>query len=191
MRIWITLFLALMLCGAARAADPRVMLRTSLGDITIELYADKAPKSVENFMQYVRDGHYKGTLFHRVIAGFMIQGGGFNAQFAETPTRAPIINEASNGLSNDAGTVAMARTSDPNSATAQFYINVADNAGLNYGPGNPGYAVFGKVVAGMDVVKKIEVVPTGPGRPPFQDVPRTPVVIRDAVILPTGNPTAK
>jgi cyclophilin family peptidyl-prolyl cis-trans isomerase len=178
---------ALVLSAAALAANPQVELKTNMGSITIELYPDKAPKTVENFLQYVKDGHYKGTLFHRVIRGFMIQTGGFNADFVEKPTRAPIPNEASNGLKNDVGTIAMARRQDPNSATAQFFINVADNQPLNYSPANPGYAVFGKVVKGMDVVNRIADVSTGPGPvQPHQDVPRKPVVIEDAIALPAA-----
>jgi cyclophilin family peptidyl-prolyl cis-trans isomerase len=185
MKIRFTLLLVCCLCAsaAAFAANPQVELMTSMGDITIELYADKSPKTVENFIQYVRAGHYKGTIFHRVIAGFMVQGGGFTPDFTEKPTRTPIVNEASNGMKNGTGTIAMARTSDPNSATAQFFINVVDNPDLDFGSGNPGYAVFGRVIKGMDIVKKIETVPTGAGKPPFRDVPRTPVVIRDAVLL--------
>jgi cyclophilin family peptidyl-prolyl cis-trans isomerase len=182
---------ALSLAAAAWAADPQVELKTSMGSITLELYADKAPKTVENFLQYVKDGHYKGTIFHRVIPGFMIQGGGFNAEFAQKPTRAPIQNEAANGLKNNTGTIAMARTSDPNSATAQFFINVADNQPLNYSPGNAGYAVFGKVVKGMDVVNRIVDVPTGRGPAPHENVPRKPVVIEDATVVPAAKPAAK
>ncbi len=183
---------ALLVTSTALAANPQVELKTNMGSIVIELYPDKAPKTVENFLQYVKDGHYKGTIFHRVIPGFMIQGGGFNPDFVQKPTRAPIRNEANNGLKNDVGTLAMARTSDPNSATAQFFINVADNQPLNYSPANPGYAVFGKVVKGMDVVNRIAGVPTGRGPvPPHQDVPRKPVVIEDAVILSGATVPAK
>jgi peptidyl-prolyl cis-trans isomerase B (cyclophilin B) len=183
---------ALILSAAALAAGPQVELKTSMGSITIELYPEKAPKTVENFLQYVNDGHYKGTLFHRVIPGFMIQGGGFNADFVEKQTRAPIPNEANNGLKNDVGTVAMARRQDPNSATAQFFINVADNQPLNFSPANPGYAVFGKVVKGMDVVNRIVDVPTGRGpSPQYENVPRKPVVIEDAIVPPSAKPAAK
>ena len=183
-----TFFAGILLCAHALAADPRVELKTSMGTITLELYPGKAPKSVENFLQYVRDGHYKGTIFHRAIPGFMIQGGGFNVGFVQKKTRAPILNEANNGLKNDLGTIAMARTNDPNSATAQFFINVSDNRSLNFAPGNAGYAVFGKVVKGMEAVKKIEAVATGPGPVGgHQNVPRKPVVIEDAKILsPAG-----
>ena len=174
---------AFVVCTAALAADPQVELKTNLGTITLELYPGKAPKSVENFLQYVREGYYKGTIFHRVIPGFMIQGGGFNVDFVQKKTRAPIQNEAASGLRNEAGTIAMARTSDPHSATSQFFININNNVSLNYAPGNPGYAAFGKVVGGMGVVDKIAAVETGPGMPPHQNVPRKPIVIEDAKIV--------
>jgi peptidyl-prolyl cis-trans isomerase B (cyclophilin B) len=141
-----------------------VILHTNHGDITLELDAENAPETVRNFLQYVRDGHYDGTLFHRVIPGFMIQGGGFAAGMQQKPTRAPVANEAANGVRNARYSVAMARTSDPHSATAQFFINVADNAFLDYKGPSPqgyGYCVFGKVVAGQDVVDRIAGVPTG------------------------------
>jgi peptidyl-prolyl cis-trans isomerase A (cyclophilin A) len=154
-----------------------VKLATSAGDIVLELDAAKAPKSVENFVAYVKAGHYDGTVFHRVIDGFMIQGGGMDAQLREKPTRAPIPLEAGNGLSNLRGTLAMARTAAPNSATAQFFINVVDNRPLDtYGGG---YAVFGRVVAGMDVVDRIRAVPTG-NKGPYQNVPLTAVTITKA-----------
>ena len=173
--------LALSLPLAASAADAtQVKLKTSAGDIVLELYPDKAPKSVENFLQYVRDKHYDGTVFHRVMDGFMIQGGGFTADLNQKPTRAPIPLEASNGLKNDRGTIAMARTANPNSATAQFFINLVDNAPLNApSPDGHGYAVFGKVVAGMDVVDKIKGVAVG-NQGPHQNVPKTPVTILKA-----------
>lgn len=168
----------------AQGASPRVQLSTSLGDVVIELDPQKAPKTVENFLQYVRDKHYDGTVFHRVIGTFMIQGGGFTADMTQKATRAPIPLEASNGLKNDRGTIAMARTRDPNSATSQFFINVVDNAALNApSPDGHGYAVFGKVVAGMDVVDKIRNVPTG-NRGMHQNVPATAVVIQSAKVLP-------
>jgi cyclophilin family peptidyl-prolyl cis-trans isomerase len=185
MKIKLFVMLAALLAAAtAFAADPQVEIKTNMGTITLELYPDKAPKTVENFLQYVRDDHYRGTIFHRVIPGFMIQGGGFNVDFVQKPMRAPVQNEAKNGLKNDAGTIAMARTSDPHSATAQFFINLKNNDALNY-PGQDGwgYAVFGKVVKGMDVVNKIAAVETGPGMPPHRDVPRKPVVIEDAKIV--------
>ena len=162
-------------------AQQKVKLATSQGDIVIELDKDKAPKSTENFLQYVKAGHYDGTVFHRVIENFMIQGGGMKPDMSEKSTRAPIPLESRNGLNNARGTVAMARTPDPNSATAQFFINVKDNAFLdqaNSRDGN-GYAVFGKVVSGMDVVDKIRAVPTG-DEAGHQNVPVTPVVIKKA-----------
>lgn len=174
----------------ALAADPQVDFKTSAGTIRLELYPAKAPKTVANFLQYVRDGHFDGTLFHRVIPGFMIQGGGFDPGFKQKATRAPVVNEARGaveaGLKNEVGTVAMARTSDPNSATAQFFINVNDNTFLNWGDprgDGHGYAVFGKVVSGMDVVTKIAKTPTGPGGPFRSDVPREAVVIQSATVV--------
>jgi peptidyl-prolyl cis-trans isomerase A (cyclophilin A) len=186
---------------AASSSAPRVVLATSAGDITLELDPEHAPRTVANFMQYVKAGHYDGTIFHRVIDNFMIQAGGFGPDMKEKSTRAPIPLEASNGLENKRGTVAMARTNDPNSATAQFFINVADNAFLNYrkfesdttvetragprlvpaGTVIDGYAVFGRVVAGMDVVDKIRAVQTG-DRGGMQNVPTQPVTIRSAKI---------
>jgi peptidyl-prolyl cis-trans isomerase A (cyclophilin A) len=174
---------------AALAAEPaaakptRVALETSLGRIVVELRADKAPKTVDNFVQYVKDGFYNGTIFHRVISGFMIQGGGFTPDMSQKPTRTPVASESSNGLKNVRGSIAMARTADPNSATAQFFINVVDNAGLDYPASDGfGYTVFGTVVEGMDTVDKIRAVPTG-RHGYFQDVPQTPVVIKTAKIL--------
>jgi peptidyl-prolyl cis-trans isomerase A (cyclophilin A) len=164
--------------------SPRVRLATSQGDIVLELDAKAAPKSVDNFLQYVRDKHYDGTIFHRVIDGFMIQGGGFTPEMQQKPTRGPIPNEAANGLKNVPLTVAMARTSDPDSATAQFFINVADNRFLNHTQPTPngwGYAVFGKVVGGVDVVDKIRKVATG-NRGMHQNVPTTPVTILKATL---------
>jgi peptidyl-prolyl cis-trans isomerase A (cyclophilin A) len=168
---------------AAPALAQKVRLATSLGDIVIELDKAKAPKTVDNFVQYVKAGHYNGTVFHRVIENFMIQGGGMTPDLAERPTRAPIPLESHNGLSNLRGTVAMARTMVPDSATAQFFINVNDNLFLdaaNSRDGN-GYAVFGKVVAGMDVVDKIKAVKTG-NQGMFQNVPLQPVVIKKATL---------
>ena len=181
------------LIGATAQAGPQVRLDTSLGAITVELADDKAPKTVENFLAYAREGFYSGTIFHRVIDGFMIQGGGFTAGFQQKPTRAPIPNEADNGLKNLRGTIAMARTSDPGSATAQFFINVKDNPALDYRASTPqgwGYAVFGKVVEGMDTVDKIRKVATGAGGPggQFSDVPTKPVVIDAVAILPAPAP---
>jgi peptidyl-prolyl cis-trans isomerase A (cyclophilin A) len=175
--------LALAASLASPALAQKVHLATSMGDIVIELDAKKAPKSVENFLQYVKAGHYNGTIFHRVIPNFMIQGGGMLPDMKEKPTRPPIPLESRNGLSNTRGTVAMARTAVPDSATAQFFINVKDNAFLdqaNSRDGN-GYAVFGKVIKGMEVVDKIKDVPTG-SRGPHQDVPTEPVVIKTATV---------
>ena len=161
----------------------RVKLATSLGDIVVELNPAKAPKTVENFLKYVADKHYDGTIFHRVIDGFMIQGGGFTPDMVQKPMRPPIPLEATNGLKNDTYTIAMARTNVPDSATAQFFINVKDNAMLNAPqPDGHGYAVFGKVVEGTEVVDKIKGVPTG-NKGPFQNVPTTPVVITSATLV--------
>lgn len=196
---------------------PKVKFATSEGDFVIEVYPDKAPKTVENFLQYVKDKHYDGTIFHRVISNFMVQGGGFDATYAQKPTRPPVVHEgrealAKGGPKNVLGTVAMARTGEPNSASAQFFINVKDNDFLNptvIPPGDPvpkfeyqgrvyentpraqlvnapqlfGYTVFGKVVSGMDVVNKIKAVPTGAGGPFPTDVPKTPVLIKSATLL--------
>lgn len=201
---------------AQTAAVSKVRISTTMGDIEAELYADKAPKTVANFLQYVNDKHYDGTIFHRVIAGFMVQGGGFDAQYKEKKTRAPVQHEGRQslaaGLKNTTGTLAMARTNDPQSATAQFFINVVDNAFLDPTPipdGDPvakfeyqgrvypnvprtqlvnhpqlaGYTVFGKVTSGMDVVQKIRNTPTGAGGPFPTDVPRTPVLIQSITLL--------
>ena len=169
----------------AERSHPLVKLETSMGDITLELFPDKAPATVANFLQYVKDGFYDGTIFHRVIPTFMIQGGGFDAQMNQKPTKGTIQNEADNGLTNDAYTVAMARTMDPNSATAQFFINVADNKPLNHTAKTMqgwGYAVFGKVVKGQDVVDKIKAVPTG-NKGIHQNVPVEPVTINKATVV--------
>ena len=174
---------ALLLAFAAQAQT--VKLTTTMGDIRIQLDAEKAPKSVANFLQYVKSGQYNGTVFHRVIANFMIQGGGFTTKMEQKPTKAPIPLESRNGLHNVRGSVAMARTGDPNSATAQFFINTVDNAFLdadNSRDGN-GYAVFGQVIEGMEVVDKIRAVPvTDSGM--FQNVPQTPVIITKAIVEP-------
>jgi len=196
---------------------PKVLFRTSAGDFTVELYPDKAPKTVENFLQYVRDKHYEGTIFHRVIDNFMVQGGGFDARYAERKTRAPVVHEgrdalAKGGMRNVVGTLAMARTNDPNSASSQFFINVKDNAFLDpvlIPPGDPvprfeyqgrvyentpranllgapqlfGYTVFGKVVGGMDVVLKMKATPTAGAGPFPSDVPKTPLVINSATLV--------
>ncbi|KAF1018501.1 MAG: Peptidyl-prolyl cis-trans isomerase A [Paracidovorax wautersii] len=179
-----TAALAVALPAAAQgsAAQPLVRLKTSQGDIVLRLDPAKAPVTVDNFLQYVKAGHYDGTVFHRVIDGFMIQGGGYNADLRERPTRAPIKLEAGNGLRNTRGAIAMARTGNPNSATAQFFINVADNPNLDAPrPDGYGYAVFGQVPQGMDVVDKIRAVRTG-NRGPFQNVPIEPVTITQAII---------
>jgi peptidyl-prolyl cis-trans isomerase B (cyclophilin B) len=179
------------------AANPQVELDTTAGKIRLELYPEAAPKTVENFLAYVKAKHYDGTQFHRVIDGFMIQGGGFTKDFAQKPTKPPIVNEAEMsskaGLKNEPGTIAMARTSDPNSATAQFFINVADNSRLNFRTPDPtgiGYTVFGKVISGMDVVNKIAKAPKGGGKPvppgtPMDppDVPTEPIFITSAQII--------
>jgi peptidyl-prolyl cis-trans isomerase A (cyclophilin A) len=181
----ITLATALMLTAVPAAWAQKVKLGTSAGDIVIELDAAKAPKTVENFLAYIKAGHYEGTVFHRVIDGFMIQGGGMDADLREKPTRAPIPLESRNGLTNQRGTVAMARTMVPDSATAQFFINLKDNSFLdaaNARDGN-GYAVFGRVVAGMDVVDKIRAVPTG-NKGPYQNVPVEPITILKATLEP-------
>jgi len=180
-----------LIAGPALAANPQVELDTSAGVIKLELYPDAAPKTVENFLAYVKAGHYNGTQFHRVIKGFMIQGGGYNADFWQKPTRPPIPLEADKsvkaGLSNVPGSVAMARTGDPNSATSQFFINVADNKRLDFRSPDAqgyGYTVFGKVVSGMEVVNKIATMPTGAAGPFASDVPNERVMIKAAKLLP-------
>ena len=197
---WKTPLSILMLCALAiptLAAAPsknakpvQIALTTSMGKIVLELDEKKAPKTAANFLGYVKKGHYNRLTFHRVISGFMIQGGGFDEKMNEKSTAAPIENEADNGLANLRGTIAMARTNDPHSASAQFFINVADNAMLDFKSKTMqgwGYAVFGKVVSGMEVVDKIRAVPTG-SKGMFQDVPQTPVIIEKAEIV---NPAAK
>jgi len=203
--------------AAQAQAAPQVKFATSAGDFVVEVYPDKAPKTVENFLQYVRDKHYDGTLFHRVIPNFMVQGGGFDAKYVQKPTRAPVVHEgrealAKGGPRNVTGTLAMARTGDPQSATAQFFINVKDNSFLDpvaIPPGDPvprfeyqgkvyentpratlleagqlfGYTVFGKVISGMDVVEKIKTTPTGAGGPFPTDVPKTPILINSATLV--------
>ncbi len=181
----------------AKAAEPavseadktasKVLIKTNLGEMTVELYPDKAPKSVENFLAYVNGKFYDGTIFHRVIDNFMIQGGGFTPELRQKATRPAIENEAKNGLSNSRGTLAMARTGDPNSATAQFFINVVDNPRLDFtseaNGSTWGYCVFGKVISGLDVVDKIKAVPTGAQGPFKSDVPTTPVVIEKISVI--------
>ena len=192
----LTLSLGVLSMQATQAQDapksagaPQVKFVTNMGEFVVEVYPDKAPKTAENFLQYVRDKHYDGTIFHRVIANFMIQGGGYDARYIERPTRAPVMHEGLEALSkggprNTVGTIAMARTNAPHSATAQFFINVVDNGFLDPSPQQPGYTVFGKVVSGMDVVNRIRAIPTGFGGPFPSDVPRTPVVIKSATVLP-------
>ena len=172
----------------AAPAAPKVIFATSEGDFVIEVYPDKAPKTVENFLQYVKEKHYDGTIFHRVISNFMVQGGGYDANYAEKKTRPPVVHEgrealAKGGPKNVIGTLAMARTNDPNSASSQFFINVRDNDFLNPSAQAPGYTVFGKVVSGMDVVNKIKAVPTGAGGMFSSDVPKTPILIKSATLL--------
>jgi peptidyl-prolyl cis-trans isomerase A (cyclophilin A) len=167
----------------AEQLAPKVKFQTNVGDFTVELYPEKAPKTVENFLQYVKDKHYDGTVFHRVISNFMVQGGGFSADLVQKPTRSPIPLEAKNGLKNDQGTIAMARTGNPNSATTQFFINVVDNPALNApSPDGYGYAVFGKVISGMDTIQKIRTTPTGSAGPFPSDVPKTPIIINSATL---------
>ena len=166
-------------------AMTRVLMKTLLGDMTLELDADKAPVTVANFVEYAQSGHYDGTIFHRVINNFMVQGGGFDTDMGQKDTNAPIQNEANNGLKNDRGAIAMARTMDPHSATAQFFINVSDNDFLNFSGENMqgwGYAVFGRVVEGEDVLDKIRGVPTG-SQAGHQDVPNDPIVIESVTVL--------
>jgi cyclophilin family peptidyl-prolyl cis-trans isomerase len=165
--------------------NPVVRMSTSVGDVTFELFKDKAPVSVENFLQYVAEGHYEGTIFHRVKRGFMVQGGGFTTAMVEKPTRPPILNEAPNGLRNTRGTIAMARMRALRSATSQFYVNVGDNAVLDhrgYSPDDFGYAVFGRVLSGMEVIDKIAATPTGI-KGEHEDVPVTPVVINKVSVV--------
>ncbi len=171
--------------------NPKVLMQTSMGDIVIELYPQKAPKTVANFLHYVDDGFYNNTVFHRVIDGFMIQGGGFTRDMAKKQTRAPIMNEADNGLRNTTGTIAMARTMDPHSATAQFFINVNNNSNLDFREKTPrawGYTVFGRVVEGMEVVRAIKSVKTGT-RGMYRDVPTTDIIIKK-ISRHSGTPTA-
>lgn len=171
----------------AHAVTIKVEMKTNVGNVVLELYPDKAPKTVENFLQYIQDGFYKNTIFHRVIPNFMIQGGGFDTAFNQKSTRSPVQNEAANGLKNEIGAIAMARTPDPHSATAQFFINVANNTFLDYRAPNQngyGYTVFGKVINGMDVVHQIASISTGSGGPFSSDVPKTSVIIEDMIKLP-------
>lgn len=167
--------------NVALAANPQVTFETNRGDFVVELYPQKAPKTVANFLAYVNSGFYKDTIFHRVINRFMIQGGGFTVDMTEKETKAPIVNEAGNGLLNEPGTLAMARTQDPDSATAQFFINLENNQFLNYQSPDPeliGYCVFGRVLKGMDVVREIAATPTG-FKGPYSDVPKSAILIKD------------
>jgi cyclophilin family peptidyl-prolyl cis-trans isomerase len=179
------LLLLLVVYPASYAALPVVNMQTNLGTIVIELNAEKAPKTVENFLAYVKAGFFDGTIFHRVIDNFMIQGGGYTKDYRKKATRSPIRNEANNGLKNLRGTIAMARTSNPHSATAQFFINIANNYFLNHRSRTRrgwGYTVFGKVIAGMDVIDKIRKIPTGRGGQFSSDVPQTPVIIEKVFV---------
>ena len=181
----ILLVLALtMVSLGAQAKDPEVIIKTSHGDITLRLFAEQAPITVENFLGYVDSGHYKGTIFHRVIPRFMIQGGGFDERMRERPTGDPIKNEARNRLHNERGTIAMARTNDPDSATAQFFINHRNNFRLDWTPGNAGYTVFGEVIDGMYVVDSIAIEPTG-NFMGHQNVPLKPITINEVVRVET------
>jgi cyclophilin family peptidyl-prolyl cis-trans isomerase len=181
-------FLLLLAASVQAQPNPQVKISTNFGDIVVELAADKAPNTVANFLQYVKDHHYDGTIFHRVIENFMIQGGGYDAKFRERSTRAPIAHEGrqalmNGGARNTVGTIAMARTNDPNSATAQFFINVRDNGFLDPSNSQPGYTVFGTVISGMDVVNQIKSLPTGRAGPFPSDVPRVTAVIQSATLI--------
>jgi len=185
MKHWIIICISLLLPPGAFAAGPKVELKTTMGPLVIELYPENAPNTVKNFLQYVNDGFYDGTIFHRVIPGFMAQGGGMTPQLQEKPTRTAIRSEAPNGLRNAVGTVAMARTRNPHSATAQFFINVAENDFLDFKSADEagyGYTVFGRVVSGIDIVQKMVKVPTATVGP-HQNVPRQPIVIERARVV--------
>lgn len=185
MRGFLLLVLGMCVSAGALAANPLVKMHTNLGDVVVELYPDKAPKTVANFLQYVKNGHYNGTIFHRTINKFIIQGGGFTADFQYRPTLDPVPNEAANGLRNERGALAMARTYDPDSATAQFFINLDDNKFLNFLHPHPdyyGYCVFGKVIRGMDVARQIGALPTAAGGPFDADVPVQPVIIEEMAL---------
>lgn len=188
-KFWLSLGLAISIAALSgfSYAGPKVEFKTNLGNFVVDLDSDKAPKTVNNFLTYVKSGFYNGTVFHRVINGFMVQGGGFTTELVQKPTQPPVVSEAQNGLKNQIYTIAMARTSDPDSATAQFYINVKDNPGLDFpnAMGN-GYTVFGKVISGTQTIDKIKQVPTGIASTPrgrMADVPNTPVVIESVTIL--------
>jgi len=182
----ILLLLCSLSAGIAAAANPQVEFKTNVGSFVVELYADKAPATVDNFLRYVNDGFYRGTMFHRVIPGFVVQGGGYTKDYQQKPTREPVKNEAGNGLKNVTATLAMARTSDPHSATSQFFINLKDNSFLDHRAPNPreyGYTVFGRVVKGMDVVQKIAAIPTGAGGPFPAEVPQQTVIVQETKVL--------
>lgn len=186
MNAWILAFLLLPLVAWGQANIPRVRLQTNQGVVVLELYPEKAPKTVANFLAYVQSGFYDGTIFHRVVPGFVVQGGGFDPSFRQKPTKAPVENEATNKLSNLRGTVAMARTAEVHSATSQFFINLQDNTFLDHRDTSPrgfGYCVFGRVVEGMEVVDAIAAIPTGPGGPFPAEVPQKPVVILRAEVV--------
>jgi cyclophilin family peptidyl-prolyl cis-trans isomerase len=188
----LAIFSLLLAIGAAQAQNPQVEMRTSMGTIVLELQPENAPETVKNFLQYVRDGFYSGTIFHRVIGDFMIQGGGFTADLVQKKTRDPVKHEGGNGLRNQVGTIAMARTADPHSATSQFFINVVDNQMLDFrgpGPQEIGYTVFGRVIKGLDVVNKIRNVDTM-SRPPHQNVPRETITIERVTVI-GDKPAAK
>ncbi len=185
MRKILMLMVAMVLIAGPVLAGPEVIIQTTLGDIRVELEAEKAPVSVENFLAYADAGYYDGTIFHRVIRNFMVQGGGFTENMVQKSTRAPIRNEADNGLKNSRGTLAMARTADINSATSQFFINLVDNTFLDHKVRDYGYAVFGRVVEGMDVVDKLASVPTGV-KSGMRDVPTVPVLIKKVVRVDAG-----
>jgi peptidyl-prolyl cis-trans isomerase A (cyclophilin A) len=165
------------------AVAPKVVFQTTLGEFVVEVYPDKAPKTVENFLRYVKDKQYDGTIFHRVIPNFMVQGGGYNVKLEEKIVRPPVPLEAQNGLKHEMGTIAMARTNEPNSARAQFFVNVKENPFLNAKGPSDGYTVFGRVVSGMETIEKIKNVPTGAGGPFPTDVPKTPVLINSATLV--------
>jgi cyclophilin family peptidyl-prolyl cis-trans isomerase len=190
-RLALSFLLCFVMTAQAQPANPQVKFVTSAGEFIVEVYPDKTPKTAENFLIYVRDGHYNGTLFHRVINNFMVQGGGYDTKYNEKNTRPPIKHEgaeakANGGLRNTVGTLSMARTNNPHSASAQFFINVKDNDFLDHQSTTSqgwGYVAFGKVISGMDVVNRIKATPTGPGGPFPTDVPQTPVVIQSATLV--------
>ena len=191
LRLALSFLMCFVLTAQAQSTNPQVKFVTSAGEFIVEVYPDKTPKTAENFLSYVRDGHYNGTLFHRVINNFMVQGGGYDTKYNEKNTRPPIKHEgaeakANGGLRNTVGTLSMARTNNPHSASAQFFINVKDNDFLDHQSTTAqgwGYVAFGKVISGMDVINRIKALPTGPGGPFPTDVPQTPVVIQSATLV--------